>query len=414
MMRILLAACSTLSTLAVALTMLLNPGPAQAQSGNPFSAVAIINDRPITNFELDQRMIILKLFRTPGDLREVALEQLIEDRLRAGAVASMGIETSAEAIDEGMEEFAGRANMDKATFLSALAAQGVAEQTFRDFIVAGIGWRAVVRNRFGPRAQITDAEVDRALALTSRRGGAEAVLAEIVLPARNEAEALASERLAQELSDTISSTGAFSAAARRHSLSPTNVNGGRMPRAMPLSDLPPALRSQILTLAPGQVSQPVKGSGVVALFQLIQLRETGVAEADNVTLEYAEYLIPGARTEQAIAEAAKTAARTDTCNDLYGINKGQAPERLTVHTRPLAEVPQDVAMELAKLDEGESSFALTRGPNTVLLMLCGRTPTYEEQPDPGSVRRQLVAQRLAVYGDAYLAELRADAIIRYP
>lgn len=390
------------------------PLQAAAQSGNPFAPVIIVNERPITRFEIEQRRRILELFRATGNLDERARNDLIEDRLRVDAANRLGITLAPEQTEEGMAEFAQRTNMDTETFLSALAAAGVEMQTFRDFVNAGVLWREVVRTRFGPRAQVTDAEIDRALALTSQSGGAEAVLAEIILPARTPEELASSQQIATEIFENTTSIGGFAAAARQYSASRTREAGGRLPRAMSLSEMPPAIRGEILTLAPGGVTTPINVPNAVALFQLIELRETGVAEAQDVTLEFATYLIPGGRTEAALAEAARIDGRTDTCDDLYGINLGQSPERLTFDTLPASEIPRDIALELAKLDPGEISTALTRGGNLAMLMLCGRTPVFEEQPDRESVRGQLINQRLSAYGNGYLAELRADAIILYP
>ena len=52
--------------------------------------------------------------------------------------------------------------------------------------------------------------------------------------------------------------------------------------------------------------------------------------------------------------------------------------------------------------------------NLVFLMLCGRAPDAEGAPDREAMRQELYSQRLAAYGESYLAELRADAFIRYP
>ena len=84
-------------------------------------------------------------------------------------------------------------------------------------------------------------------------------------------------------------------------------------------------------------------------------------------------------------------------------------------TQGTGEVPRDVALELAKLDAGETSFALRRGNARVFLMLCTRNVAVEgEAPTPAQIRDQLINQRLAAYAEKYLNELRAAAIIREP
>jgi len=81
-----------------------------------------------------------------------------------------------------------------------------------------------------------------------------------------------------------------------------------------------------------------------------------------------------------------------------------------------ADIPEDVAIELAKLDAGETSYALTRadGETLVFLMMCGRTPVLGEGQDRDTIRTQLVSQRLGTYADALLADLRAAATITFP
>lgn len=271
-----------------------------------------------------------------------------------------------------------------------------------------------MRARYGPRVQITEAEIDRALAATSPslRGArsAQVLVSEIVLRADTpeaRAEALA---LAQDLRGSISSLEDFAAAARQYSLANSRNEGGRIPW-MSLSSLPPNIAAQLLTLPPGGLSDPVEVPNAVVLFQLRALREGEAVLPDAVSVEYARFLIPGGT----LADAMKVRMRADTCDDLYGIARGLPEERLVREVKPVAEVPADIARELARLDENEVSYGLSTPQMAVVLMLCGRTPDLgEETLDREAVRRQLLNQRLAGYAESYLAELKADAIIRQP
>lgn len=400
--------------LAVALALgLVAPGIAAAQQGGPFAPRMIVNDKAITNYELDQRIRFMRLLGNPPDVERLAMEGLIDDRLRLAEAQRLGITVTPEQIKAGMEEFAARANLSAEQFVTAIGQAGVAAETFRDFVEAGQAWREVVRSRFGPRAQITEAEIDRALAITSPRtaaAGAQVLLSEIVL--RADTPELRSEalRLARELSGSIRDEAGFAAAARRYSVARSRSEGGRM-GWVPLSNLPEGLASQVLALGPGEVSDPVELPNAVALFQLRAIREGASAAPDAVSVEYARLLIPGG----SLAEAMRVRARVDTCDDLYGIARGLPEDRLTREVKPVSEVPRDVALELARLDEGEISYGLSRPDMAVVLMLCARTPDLgEEGADRETVRRQLVNQRLGGYAQSYLAELRADAIIREP
>lgn len=409
MIRNLFASLAILTALAV------TGSSVAAQSGNPFAPAVIVNGRTITNFEIEQRVRIMELFRTPGDVRKKALEALIEDRLRLSAAAEKGIEVDPEAVKAGMEEFAARANMDAEAFVAQLAQSGVSAETFRDFVEAGVAWREVVQTEFdGPGLQITEQEAQRAISQQATRGSAEVVVAEIILPARDPNEAAEAEAIARELQRTISTTGAFAAAARQYSASPTAENGGRLPRALPLEELPGPIRSQMLTLAPGKLTDPITAPNAVAIFQLVELRDLGVKTVEAVEIEYARYFIAGGNSEAARTEAGQVIARVDSCTDLYGVNKGKDPARLQIETVPASQLPSDVGVALARLDEGEFASLVTREGNLMLLMLCSRTPILTEEPDLRVVEAGLLNRKLGSLGDAYLAELRANAIIRYP
>jgi peptidyl-prolyl cis-trans isomerase SurA len=270
----------------------------------------------------------------------------------------------------------------------------------------------VVRGRFGPRAQVTEDEIDRALALGNAGGGVRVLISEIFLPADTPERRAAAQRRAETISQ-ITTIGAFASAARRFSAAPSRGRGGRQDW-IPLGNLPPQLRGQILTLAPGQVTDPIEVPNAIALFQLRDIEETEDPSAEAVSIEFARYFIPGGRSAAALAEADKIAAQVDTCDDLYGVAKGQPEDRLLRDVLPVAEIAGDISVELAKLDENEISTALTTadGQALVFLMLCGRTLAFSEEADRDVVRANLVNQRLEAYASGYLSELRADAVIQ--
>ncbi len=382
-----------------------------------FRTVVTVNDLSITQFEVEQRKRLLTLLRSPGDLDELAIEGLIDDRLRFGAARRAGLELSPEEIEAGIAEFAGRANLSAEQFLAAIKAQGVSAETMRDFVSAGLVWRQLVRGRFGPRAQISESEIDRALALATGQSGARVLLSELLVPLTPQNEDQA-RQLMNRLSSSITTISAFASAARQYSAARTARIGGRLDW-LPISNLPPQIRAQVLTLQPGEVTDPIVLGPGIGIFQLRALEETDVDEIEAQTLEYATILIPGGRSAAAVAQAEKLAETTDTCDDLYTPVKRLPPEYFDRTVAPSADIPGDIALELAKLDPNEVSTALTRqnGEFLVFLRLCGRTYTPVVDGDGTEVdqraelRERLFQQRITSLADSYLAELRADAII---
>lgn len=357
--------------LIIGLGVTVSAGPGAAQ--NMFAPVIYVNDRAITRYELQQRAQMLSLFRAPGDPQDLAREQLIEERIKMDAADSAGVSLPDEAIRSGMEEFAGRADMGVDAFIAQLEQAGVAEQSFRDFVSAGITWREFTRARFAPRVSVSDADLERATQALTGGSSVRVLLSEIILPIRNAEEAAAQQALAQRIGE-VESEARFAQFAREHSAAQTADNGGRM-NWTPASDLPQGLRQIVLALAPGEVSDPLPIEGALAIFYMRGIEEVSVNRPEYSAIEYARYYIPGGRSEDALRRAARVRAEVDTCDDLYGVAQGQPPEVLEFTSQAPGEIPDDIAAQLARLDPGETSATITRNNGEVLvfLMLCGRS-----------------------------------------
>lgn len=401
-------------SLLCALAMLMLAGPLHAQQ-NLFKQIIKVNDQAITQYELNQRILLLNILRAPGNPLEEARKGLVDDRLRLSETRRVGISVSPEEVRDGMEEFASRANLDAEQFIAILGQNGIAAETFRDFVAAGLAWRGLVQGRFGPRANVTEAEVDSALALASTQGSARVLLSEIIVPVSPENEGQ-QRALLERLRTTIKTTGAFSAAARRYSAAPTARRGGRLDW-LSLNQIPPVLRGAVLTLQTGQISDPINLGPALGIFQMRDLEEISTTTPEAQSVEYATVLFPGGRSEANITTASALSDSVDTCDDLYTPAKTLpegAFERVVLTSD---ELPSDIALEIARLDNNEKSIALTRGDNLVFLMLCGRTLAEVLSEDGEAVdlraqtRERLFNQRLASYADSYLEELRADALI---
>jgi len=386
--------------------------PAASSAQGLFDPVIKVNDSVITRYELEQRARLLSVLNAPGDPARLAREQLIEERLKMGAARASSLELTEEGVQAGLTEFAARGNMGPEEFITAMEGEGVAEQTVRDFVTTGVTWRQLIAARFGSRVQITEADVDKALNAMTGGSSVRVLLSELIMPAPPQQAAEIRAR-ANQLSQ-INSIEAFSDAVRRFSAAETSRNGGKLDW-MQITKLPPSLRPSILSLAPGQVTDPVGLEGAIALFQLRAIEEAGVKSPDYTAIDYATYLIPGGRSEAALQQAANVAARVDTCDDLYGVVKEAPAQRLSRDARKPGDIPSDIAVELAKLDPGEVSTALTRdsgeGQALVLLMLCGRTAASQQDASREEVKQSLRSDRLESHAQSYLAQLRADARI---
>lgn len=374
--------------------------------------VITVNERAITQFELSERRRLLEFFNTAGDLDRIAREQLIEDRLKEQELDRFNRDISEQELQAALQEFAGRGGLSLSEFVNALQQNNIQVRTFVEYVSTGSRWRDFIRARFNREVTVSESDVERALA---RAGSAttqiEVLLSEIIIPAPPERAARVRE-VAGQIAQ-LRTFSEFENAARQVSALPSRENGGRL-GWLPIENYPPQLQQVLLDLRPGEVTEPIDISDGVALFQKRGQREAPRPARAPASLEYATYFIPGGQSEAAQRTAADVRNQVDTCDDLYGVAQDQPAEVLQRVTLPPADIPSDVALELARLDAGEVSYNLTRnnGQTLVFLMLCARNSIDTSQANRDAVRSQIRSQRLNALSEALLEDLRASAVIR--
>lgn len=419
-----------LSGIAITASLLFGPiAPASAQ--NPFEPVLYINDKAVTRYEVDQRQRFMRLLGAPDIDRQGAEDALVQDRLRMFAAEQMGIETTEEGLQAGLDEFASRANMNSAEFTAALERAGVEYQVFRDFVEAGVAWRGVIRQRFIPQINVSDAEVDQALKREIETPIVNRVLlSELIIPAPEGREDQAMQ-LANSIAASNPSEAQFAEAAREYSASDSAEAGGRL-NWVNIDNLPPSLRPVILNLQPGQTTQPLQVPGAVVLFRLRDSQGTLRPGAREQVLDYMTLRLASS------SDAASLAARTRSCDDLYVQAGAEISAQINRQTASQNAIPALIATQLASLDADEAAV-VNYGNGAELVMLCSRQPallagqdenvaTTAEEPDgveaaipnPSgiptreAVREQIFNRKANEMANAFLQELRADAVIRRP
>ncbi len=390
-------------------------GAVSAVAQGLYEPIVIVNQKAITNYEVDQRAKLLEAFGTPGNLTALSLEQLTDDKLRLQAAEDIGLELDESAVDDGFARFSEQRNLSTEQVEGALRARGISVETLRDFIRATLIWREVVQVRFRARATPSDQDLDAALEFANRAVQEEVLLQEISIPVAQRGPE-ATGALARDLSRSLNRGGDFTAAVRRYSRAGSAGRGGRVDW-LPASNLPPQIAGQVLALLPGEVTAPIDIPQGVTILKLLEVREIArnTDEDGSITLTYTQLIVPLASTapEQAYLDAETQlnalAAEAELCSDLdaqaesFGFGSGRS------NPTPADAVPAEVALTVAGLDVGQKSTQRdARG--VTLVMLCSRSgeTSPEERED---LRLRLFNQRMAAFGQGYLQELRGDALI---
>ncbi len=368
-----------------------------------FAAAATVNNEIVTQYELRQRILFLQILRQPGDASKMAIDGLIEDRLRADAAKRLGVKVTPDEITAGMTEFSSRANLSTAEFVKAIGQGGVEPETFRDFVEAGLLWRGVVRAQLGGSVQISDAEIDRAIADGAASGGDQTVLlSEIVIPTGGATDAMA---VATRLKASIKTPAAFAIAAQNYSKSDTAKAGGAL-NWIAVPSLPKEIGPKILALKPGEITDPITVPGAVELFLLRDVSQSAGAVKGTPEVDYAVFSPPSG------TNLTDLAGGLDTCDNLNPLARGLPAESLQRQTVAEAALPASLRSAIASLDAGETAVLTAANGGSELVMLCSRKPASDVPPSRDDIASNLMNRKLGLLAAAFMEELRSEAIIR--
>src|SRR5215831_16296568 len=190
-----------------------------SQSGKSEQAIVLlVNDEPITAYEIQQRANFLVLQGSAGltpELkakaearwaqitkdpkinerlnammreRKVATQeqaQLIDERLKLQEAKRGGIEITDADVRRMMKTLADRNKMTEDQFAQHLKGMGVDIATMNERTRAQAAWREVVRRKFSAQISITSRDVDRMISATASETGADTVelqVQKIILP----------------------------------------------------------------------------------------------------------------------------------------------------------------------------------------------------------------------------------------
>ncbi len=372
---------------------------------NPFAPAIIVNGMVITNYELTQRIIFFSLLQPNADATTEARNSLIDDRLRQSVAEALGVEVSPDDLAAGMDAFAGRANLTADQFIKALAPRGVAPETFRDFVKAGLLWRETIRAKFLPSTTVSEKQIDRAIAGGMASGGElKLLLSEIVLKKGGTSDPV---QLAERIKGDVTTAAGFSAAARLNSTSPSAARGGILDWLL-LSDLPPEIAAKVALLEPDQMTDPIQTGDTVVLFFLRDRSSVQGEAAGALAVDYLRFGVAAG------TDTAKMTADVDRCEDLLPFGRNLPEEAILRETIPESAVPAGLAATLRGLDAGETAVITTAAGQTEVVMLCSRLPLSDIPASRDDVRSQLLNQRMALHAQSYLEELRAEAFIIAP
>jgi peptidyl-prolyl cis-trans isomerase SurA len=162
------------SGLAAALLIVTLVGGIAAVIAQEVSIKILVNDEPISDYDIDQRerfLAITTQTQPSPALKKQAADMLIDERLQIQEGRKVSVAPVEEDVTAILSDMAQKNNLNVEGLATALGKAGVNIKTLKDRIRAQLVWQATVQKKFRRDIQIADADVDEALASGAAAGG---------------------------------------------------------------------------------------------------------------------------------------------------------------------------------------------------------------------------------------------------
>ena len=387
----------------------------QAGAQTPYEVKILVNQTPITEFEIEARTRLLQaLVGGRGEKsahRAQAVDELIDEALQLEQAEILGILPSLEDEEAGFANIAANNGFTPEEFEALLQNQNVPTVAFKSRIRPQLAWSAILAINAQGRDLVSDEELESQWAqIQDAKGQTQWLLTEIYIRDVSEEEANA---LAQQMRDN----GNFSEFARTTSLSPSAAKGGDIGWKQ-AGELTPAQATAFQDLKAGQVSTAIPGHEGYFFYGIRDIRPVGALTIETrvelrrlfITLtdqgnspEDAEKLL----SLQTAFNRVDSCERFDQVSEIYG-EQGSSDLGLI----DPAQLPTFVQNAIEGLEEDQFSTLVPEPGGAAIYINCGS----QVKPIPltkDQLRERILNERIQAMGEDLMIGYRRQAYIEY-
>lgn len=240
------------------------------------SILAIVNDEPITSYDLRQKLKLIAKFssyksvnKIPKEVRNKILQQMIEETLKIQEGKRKGIEVTEKEIEVAIETLAQQSKQTANTLYTYLKQNGISTNVFKKQIRSNIVWtkltNAQLKKSYTPSGTEVKEYVEQ---LRSKIGQTQYRVGEIYLPITKNNDAPKVKKLANYLINEIKKGASFSQIALQFSKSPSARRGGDL-GWLSENQLTKNVRDVVTSLKKKRMSKPFKSDNGYRVLLLI-------------------------------------------------------------------------------------------------------------------------------------------------
>jgi peptidyl-prolyl cis-trans isomerase SurA len=399
--------------------------PYMACAQNSAGIAAIINDNIITMSDVKARVsLVLQGARAEPppnvrkELEQQALQTLIEEQIRMTEVKRLNIDVTDQDIDEGIAKLAAQNNIPPDEFKEILQQKPDVYRSLRDQIRTQAGWGKLVRQKLRPQIIVSDADIDTYLNEQKKQiGKMEYEVAEILLPyeAANEKQIF---NLAQQiLGELHSRKQRFSTLAKQFSQGAEASKGGLL-GWVKAGQLEKSLDDALPKLALGDATNPIKAGGAYHILYLKDKREVMSLQQSSRKLQIKQLFSPAPPqapdnyVQASFARVKEWQTQATDCMAMQRlITANPSPMSRDLGMVALSDLPPPVAAIVKDAPTGKVLEPVHAADGFLLMMVCGRDDTVNEEAVRDAAANILGSERLNRLQKRYFRDLKDAAYV---
>ena len=404
-------------------TLMAAPG---GRAQDQLRIVAVVNNDVISEWDVQQRIAFIMVStgqaRTPENaerLVQPALHQLIDEKLEAKEAKDRGVDVSDQEVNAAVAEIEQANHMPPGGLGQILSQTGLPMSVMTDQLRARIAWQRTVARKVHALNDVTDEEVDEALAdLKANSDKPQSLVSEILLTVDNPESESQVRANAERLVQQVRTGTPFGTLARQFSETTASSSEGDLGWVED-GQLDPKIGAALARMKPGEVSEPIR---LVNGYHIVELRDRRLPrEIDALgtqVLRLAHASLPlGPNASAADIAAANEKLRQATrdaksCDDLNGVSAKIGGASGNIGSMAMSQLPPVVQTVVAHLPLNEPSPPSFVEDHVSVLMVCARSgQTTAELPSRDQVRERLFLKRVDAASRRYIRDLRLAAYI---
>ncbi|MDE1940090.1 MAG: peptidylprolyl isomerase [Alphaproteobacteria bacterium] len=400
--------------------------------------VALVNDKPISAYDLHQRVaLVMTTSNLPDNpeikkkIRQQVLEQLETEMLQRQEALKNDITVSSVEVDKDIQDILTSNHMTMDQLKEVLARGRVNIATLRAQIAAQLLWQKAVSQEYAGRVHITPDQVDAELArIAEGQHKVHYVVSEIFLPVDTPEQDAKVLKDAQNLESQMQAGAPFQSIARQFSQSPSAAEGGDIGLVYE-GQLAPELTNQLEKMKPGEMSPPIRSIGgyyILLLRQRLEPVGTKIPDAQAQQPATAPTSLPLARillplgpnppkplVENALKIAMAMRSHITTCDVAKKMTQEvKGSVYFSLGDMKLADLSAQIRDAVLKTEPGGTADPFQSAAGIEIFVRCDKAiPKIEafQMPTRDQVEQQLFEEQISALARRYNRDIKRNADI---